>query len=103
MPPPGRLAMGKLKEDGSTASEPFLLVDDIEQRLSGGKTAAVFDQHRLPFVAVGGAVDRNMRGDQHVRHAPQRVMGRQWLGVRDVEAGAGEVAAAESRNEIVGR
>src|SRR5580700_1466191 len=80
MPPPGRLAMGKLKEDGSTASEPFLLVDDIEQRLPGGKAAAVFDQHRLPFVAVGGAVDRNMRGDQHVRHAPQRVIGRQWLG-----------------------
>jgi hypothetical protein len=38
-----------------------------------------------------------MLGDQHVRYAPQRVIGRQWLGVRDVEAGAGEVAAAESR------
>jgi hypothetical protein len=30
------------------------------------------------------------------------VIGRQWLGVRYVEAGDGEVAAAESRNEIVG-
>src|SRR5712691_3499897 len=77
------------------ASEPFLLVDDVEQRFPGGEAAAVFDQHRLPLVAIGGAVDRHMRGDQHVRHAPERIVGRQRLRVGDIKTGTGEMTVAQ--------
>ena len=57
-------------------SEPFLLVDDVEKRLTGGEAPAVFDQNGLPLVTIGGAVDRNMRRDQHIRHCPQRMVRR---------------------------
>src|ERR1700720_788900 len=42
-------------------SEPFFLVDKVKQRLFGGKAPAVLYQHRLPFLAIGSAVNRDMR------------------------------------------
>ena len=35
-----------------------------------------------------------MRCDQHVGHAPERVVGRQRLGVGDIKAGPGEMLSA---------
>src|SRR6516162_11816193 len=61
------------------ASEPLFLVDRVKQRLSGGKAAAILYQYRLPFLAIGRAVDRDMRRDQHVWHVlaqPDRCGGR---------------------------
>src|SRR5271154_3006886 len=89
-----------LIEKPSTDSKPFRLVDNVEQRLPGGKPAAVLDQHRFPFVAIGGAVDRHVRRNQHVRHAPQRVVRRQWLRVGDIKAGAAQMAGAQRLDEI---
>ena len=51
-------------------SEPFLLVDDIDERPTRGEAPAVFEEDRLPFLPVGGAKDRDVRGDQHVGHRP---------------------------------
>jgi len=67
------------------ASEPLFFVDRVKQRLSGGKAAAILYQYRLPFLAIGRAVDRDMRRDQHVWHAPERVVGGQRLGICDIE------------------
>src|ERR1700730_13088209 len=94
---PGCLAMTKSegRRIDRIASEPFLLVDDVEQRFPGGEAAAVFDQHRLPSVAIGGAVDRNVRGDQHVQRVPERIVGRQRLRIGDIKTGTGEMTVAQ--------
>src|SRR5215469_16054249 len=68
-----------------SCAEPLFLVDKVKQRLSGGKAAAILYQYRLPFLAIGRAVDRDMRRDQHVWHAPERVVGGQRLGICDIE------------------
>ena len=64
----------------------------VKQRLSGSKAAAILYQCRLPSLAIGRAVDRDMRRDQHVWHAPERVVGGQRLGICDIEPGSSEMA-----------
>src|SRR6516164_5127849 len=84
------------------ASEPLFLVDKVKQRLSGGKAAAILYRYRLPSLAIGRAVDRDMRRDQHVWHAPERVVGGQRLGIGDIEPGSSEMAGAQRLYEIGG-
>src|SRR5438132_1268986 len=40
-----------LRSSTLSQSVPFFLVDDIEQRLTGGKAPAVFEEDRFPFLA----------------------------------------------------
>src|SRR6516162_4940854 len=82
------------------ASEPLFLVDRVKQRLSGGKAAAILYQYRLPFLAIRRTVDRDMRCDQHVWHAPERVVGGQRLGICDIEPGASEMARAQRLDQV---
>ena len=51
-------------------SEPFFLVDDMEQRLTRGKAPAVLEKDGFPFLAIGSAEDRDMWRYQNVGHAP---------------------------------
>src|SRR6516164_1176280 len=81
-------------------SEPLFLVDRVKQRLSGSKAAAILYQYRLPFLAIGRAVDRDMRRDQHVWHAPERVVGSQRLGICDIEPGSSEMAGAQRLDQV---
>src|SRR3954463_1790254 len=67
------------------------LVDHVEQRLAPGESAQVLAE-QLPRADIreltaGGDVRR----DHDVRHAPQRVILRQRLGVGDVEARTSEM------------
>ena len=42
-----------------------------------------------------------MRGDDHLRMAPQRIVRRQWLLREDVEHRPGELAALQRRQHIL--
>ena len=78
---------------------PFALVDNIEQWLACREAAAILQEHRLPLLAVGCAVDRDVRCDQDVRHRPERALGRQRLQGDDVEASASKLARPQGSNE----
>src|SRR6516165_7115030 len=93
----GQLVMGGY---WLAASEPLYLVDRVKQRLSGSKAAAILYQCRLPSLAIGRAVDRDMRRDQHVWHAPERVVGGQRLGICDIEPGSSEMAGAQRLDQV---
>ena len=80
------------KTQRPACSIPFFFIDDVEQRLTRGEAPAVFQQDRLPFLAIGCAEDRDMRRDQHIGHSPERAVGWQWLGLCDIEAGTCELA-----------
>ena len=42
-----------------------------------------------------------MRGEQHTRRGPERVVGGQWLLLEDVEAGAGDLAGPQRLDQVV--
>src|SRR5262245_32899130 len=83
-------------------SVPFALVDDVEQRLARREALAVLQEHRLPLLAVGCTIDRDMRRDQDVWHRPERALGWQRLRGDNVEAGAGEMTRPQRGNEVLG-
>ena len=70
---------GRQRRATVSPSVPFALVDHVEQRLASREAAAVLQEQLFPLLAVGCAVDRHVRRDQHVRHRPERALGRQRL------------------------
>src|ERR1043165_1335705 len=66
-------------------SEPVGLVDHVAQRLAGQEAAAIVGEDaEAPLVEVG-AEARGVRGDEHARPRPQRVIGGQRLLFEHVE------------------
>src|SRR5664280_2737133 len=74
---------------GSVASA---FVDDVQQRLAAAKALHVLQKQGAIALERAWRQTGRMRGDQDVRLGPQRRVGRQRLGIGDVEAGAGKVA-----------
>src|SRR5712691_11361926 len=83
-------------------SVPCFLIDHVEQRLASREAAAVLQEYLLPLLAVGRAVDRDVRRDQDVRHRPERALGRQRLRGDDVEAGASELPRPQGCDQVLG-
>src|SRR5437588_6470719 len=82
-------------------SEPAGLVDEIAQRLAGEEAAAVVEDDVVAPLVEIGAVAGGMRGEQHTRRGPERVVGGQWLLLEDVEAGAGDLAGPQRLDQVV--
>src|SRR4051812_34501385 len=68
----------------------------VPQRLARHQAAQVVDHaigNALHALRAAGA--REMRRDQHVGRVPERIVGRQRLGIADVEAGAADLSAVQ--------
>src|SRR5699024_11473850 len=79
-----------------------LLVDGVRELLTGEvpfeQAVELFGQAHPPSIGVSA----HMRGDDDIVEAPQRMVGRQRLLVEHVETGAGDLLAAQGRDERIG-
>src|SRR5689334_11313229 len=82
-------------------SEPARFVDDVAQRLSGKKTAAIIREDLVAALVEIGAVTRGMRCDQDARQGPQRMFGGQRFLLEHIEPGPGDLAGLQRGGEIV--
>src|SRR4051794_1642247 len=77
----------------------FFFVDGVAKGLAFGEAAEVFLEDLVVARALGVGTSGDVGRDDHAVRFPERMAFRQRLGVRDVEAGAGEVATLERIGE----
>src|ERR1700704_3581423 len=102
--PPGRLrAMAApLNGQGSGCDQRKLAASargDRLDRLAVGEGADIGDDVRIIDLVVLDADVAEMRGEHHVVELAERMIDRQRLDVEDVEAGAGEAAGGQGRDQ----
>ena len=89
----GVLVLGD--EPGWGVAPPLLVargeIDDREQLVAAQIAAHVLGDQRDRAVAAEVRARRDVRRDDHVAHAPERVARRQRLGIRDVESRAADL------------
>ena len=79
----------------ANASEPAGLVDHIAQRLPCQEAAAIIGNNVVAALVKVRPVAGRVRRDQHARHGPQRMIGRQRLLLEHIERSAGDLAGVQ--------
>src|SRR5438270_7329562 len=76
-------------------------VDNVQQRLVGGKATEIFHEQRLPAEWRALATSADVRSKQQVRLVPGGVIRRRRLVAQDIDGRAAEAAAAQHLEQRV--
>src|SRR5256712_8601922 len=82
-------------------SVPFALVDEGQERPAVGEAAEVLAERRDGAPGPPRRAAGRVRRHHHTRMAPERMAGRQRLGIRDVEPGAPDEPPVQRRHQIL--